>query len=148
MAAAAVTQTMDLDRQRQKGGFFFLLPLFPPLFSPLGFLQGRLYISSESSRRILVLDIEPRTSTLTPRPFPLSSPVTLASRCPGPGPSLRYIPEDTRAAVMNIFRIPLNAFVVLVLIKVKFMPIEVVFGICTAAHLFALFAYMKFRTHV
>jgi hypothetical protein len=28
-----------------------------------------------------------------------------------------YIPEDRRAAVMNFFRVPLNALVVIVLIK-------------------------------
>lgn len=60
----------------------------------------------------------------------------------------KYIPEDTRAAVMNIFRIPLNAFVVIVLIKVKFLPVEVVFGICSAAHAVSLFSYMKFMKSI
>jgi hypothetical protein len=32
------------------------------------------------------------------------------------------IPEENRAAVMNFFRIPLNAFVVAVLIKVRMQP--------------------------
>lgn len=56
----------------------------------------------------------------------------------------QVIPEENRAAVMNLFRIPLNAFVVVVLIKVKFMPVEMVFSITTAAHTIAFFAYSAF----
>merc|ERR1711988_836421 len=43
------------------------------------------------------------------------------------------IPEDIRAAVMNIFRIPLNFFVVLLLLKVKYLSPTTVFTICTVA---------------
>jgi len=56
------------------------------------------------------------------------------------------IPEESRAAVMNFFRIPLNAFVVAVLIKVKFMPVEMVFSITTATHTIAYFAYSSFAS--
>jgi MFS family permease len=54
------------------------------------------------------------------------------------------IPEDIRSAVMSIFRIPLNAFVVLLLLKIKFMPAYVVFMICAATHFFSFLAYMYF----
>jgi hypothetical protein len=54
------------------------------------------------------------------------------------------IPEDIRSAVMNIFRIPLNAFVVLLLLKIKFLSSQVVFLICTLTHLMALLCYGYF----
>lgn len=56
----------------------------------------------------------------------------------------KYIPEETRAAVMNLYRIPLNAFVILVLIKVKNLPVETVFTICACAHAFSFVAYTLF----
>ena len=57
------------------------------------------------------------------------------------------IPEDIRSAVMNIFRIPLNAFVVLLLLKIKFLSSQVVFLICTLTHLVALVCYGYFYLH-
>lgn len=54
------------------------------------------------------------------------------------------IPEDIRSAVMNIFRIPLNAFVVLLLLKIKFLSSRVVFMICTITHAMAFFCYLYF----
>lgn len=56
------------------------------------------------------------------------------------------IPEDVRSAVMNIFRIPLNAFVVLLLLKIKYFSSETVFAICTIAHGIALLCYLHFYT--
>lgn len=55
-----------------------------------------------------------------------------------------YIPEENRAGLMNLFRVPMNFFVVVVLVKVKFMPIPAVFAICTVAHATALFCFTKF----
>jgi hypothetical protein len=54
------------------------------------------------------------------------------------------IPEEIRSSVMNIFRIPLNAFVVLLLLKIKFLSPQVVFHICTLAHAISLFCYLYF----
>lgn len=54
------------------------------------------------------------------------------------------IPEDIRAAVMNIFRIPLNFFVVLLLLKVKFLSPTTVFTICTFAQGIAFACYYYF----
>lgn len=54
------------------------------------------------------------------------------------------IPEDIRSAVMNIFRIPLNAFVVILLLKVKYLDSETVFTICTLAHGVAFLCYLYF----
>jgi len=54
------------------------------------------------------------------------------------------IPEDIRSAVMNIFRIPLNIFVVLLLLKVKYLSSEAVFSVCTAAHAISFLCYAYF----
>jgi MFS transporter, MFS domain-containing protein family, molybdate-anion transporter len=58
------------------------------------------------------------------------------------------IPEDIRSAVMNIFRIPLNAFVVVLLLKIKFLSSQVVFLICTLAHGTAFLCYLYFYTSI
>ncbi|KAJ1420401.1 hypothetical protein B484DRAFT_399902 [Ochromonadaceae sp. CCMP2298] len=57
------------------------------------------------------------------------------------------IPEDIRSAVMNIFRIPLNAFVVVLLLKIKFLSSRIVFMICTMAHGVAFLCYLYFYMH-
>ena len=44
----------------------------------------------------------------------------------------KYVPEETRATVMNIFRVPLNLIVVLVLLNVSTMSYSTIFGVCTA----------------
>lgn len=54
------------------------------------------------------------------------------------------IPEDIRSAVMNIFRVPLNALVVLLLLKVKYFSSATVFKICAVTHAMAFFAYGYF----
>jgi hypothetical protein len=54
------------------------------------------------------------------------------------------IPEDIRSGVMNIFRIPLNAFVVLLLLKIKFLSSQHVFMVCAAAHGLAFLCYLYF----
>jgi hypothetical protein len=56
------------------------------------------------------------------------------------------IPEEVRSTVMNIFRIPLNAFVVLLLLKIKYLSSGVVFGVCTGAHFVAFLSYLFFYT--
>ena len=54
------------------------------------------------------------------------------------------IPEDVRSTVMNIFRIPLNLFVVLLLLKIKLMAPTTVFMICAGTHAVGLLSYMFF----
>jgi MFS family permease len=56
----------------------------------------------------------------------------------------KYIPEDTRASVMNFFRIPLNAFVVVLLMWVKHLSIATVFFVCVAAHVFSFAVFLSF----
>jgi len=56
------------------------------------------------------------------------------------------IPEDIRSAVMNILRIPLNIFVVLLLLKFKYLSSSTVLSVCTAAHAIAFGAYFYFFT--
>lgn len=43
----------------------------------------------------------------------------------------KYVPEATRATIMNIFRVPLNLIVVVVLLNVSTMSYKVIFFICT-----------------
>lgn len=50
----------------------------------------------------------------------------------------KYIPEQTRATVMNIFRIPLNLIVVFVLLRVSQWSPEFIFGICACLLVIAL----------
>lgn len=58
------------------------------------------------------------------------------------------IPEEIRSSVMNIFRMPLNAFVVLLLLKIKYLSPHFVFGICTLAHTIALTSYYYFYSSI
>jgi MFS family permease len=57
------------------------------------------------------------------------------------------IPEDIRSAVMNIFRIPLNIFVVVLLLKIKFLSSRIVFCICSIAHGIAFLCYFYFYSN-
>ena len=54
------------------------------------------------------------------------------------------LPEEIRSSVMNIFRIPLNAFVVLILLKIKYLSPQIVFAICTATHGVSFLCYYLF----
>ena len=54
------------------------------------------------------------------------------------------IPEEIRSSVMNIFRIPLNAFVVILLLKIKYLSPQIVFSVCTASHAVAFLCYFYF----
>jgi len=42
----------------------------------------------------------------------------------------RHIPEEVRATIMNFFRIPLNIIVVVVLLRIEFLPVEMVLKCC------------------
>ncbi|RKO87671.1 hypothetical protein BDK51DRAFT_2042, partial [Blyttiomyces helicus] len=44
----------------------------------------------------------------------------------------RFVPEETRSTVMNVFRIPLNLIVVAALLKVDSMSSALLFSICTS----------------
>lgn len=54
------------------------------------------------------------------------------------------IPEEIRSSVMNIFRIPLNAFVVVLLLKIKYLSPQRVFSVCAASHGAAFLCYLYF----
>ncbi|KAF8066289.1 mfsd5 [Scenedesmus sp. PABB004] len=43
-----------------------------------------------------------------------------------------YVPEELRATIINIFRVPLNAFVCVVLGNVEAVPLAGMFGLCVA----------------
>lgn len=42
-----------------------------------------------------------------------------------------YVPEESRATIINFFRIPLNAFVCIILYNVSAYPLSVMFGMCS-----------------
>ena len=55
-----------------------------------------------------------------------------------------YIPDEHRTTIMNIYRIPLNVFVVILLLNKKYMSLEVAFGVCCVAHLACLVLWKQF----
>jgi MFS family permease len=57
-----------------------------------------------------------------------------------------YVPEKQRSTIMNFFRVPLNLFVVVVLVKKKHMTNETTFLVCAAAHLLSLGIWFGFAT--
>lgn len=59
-----------------------------------------------------------------------------------------YIPNEHRASIMNIYRIPLNVFVILVLINKRFMSLQTVFAICAIANMIAAFTYYFFKPNI
>jgi len=56
----------------------------------------------------------------------------------------RYIPEASRSAIMNLFRVPLNLLVVLVLLKVSMFANGTVFLICSCWLGIAVVLHIKF----
>jgi MFS family permease len=58
------------------------------------------------------------------------------------------IPEEIRSSVMNIFRIPLNAFVVVLLLKIKHLSPQMVFTVCTGSHAVAFLCYAYFYSSI
>ena len=44
----------------------------------------------------------------------------------------QYVPEDVRSTIMNMFRIPLNLFVCVILYNVSLFPLWFMFTMCAA----------------
>eukprot|EP00879_Flechtneria_rotunda_P010883 GHRR01011373.1.p1 GENE.GHRR01011373.1~~GHRR01011373.1.p1 ORF type:complete len:144 (+),score=25.70 GHRR01011373.1:442-873(+) len=44
----------------------------------------------------------------------------------------KYVPEEERSTIINIFRIPLNVFVCIILWRVSELPLGVLFALCSA----------------
>ena len=59
-----------------------------------------------------------------------------------------HVPERVRTSVMNIFRIPLNLFVVVVLSNIESLSISSVFLLCLISHTCGFLAYRGFRATV
>ena len=55
-----------------------------------------------------------------------------------------YIPEEQRSTIMNFFRVPLNLFVIIVLIKKHSFSNEITFGVCMVAHISSLALWHAF----
>jgi MFS family permease len=55
-----------------------------------------------------------------------------------------YIPENQRSTIMNFFRVPLNLFVVIVLVNKHSFSNEVTFGVCMVSHLCSLALWHAF----
>ena len=56
-----------------------------------------------------------------------------------------YVPEETRATIINIFRIPLNLFVCTVLYNVSLFSVATYLGMCSA--FLVLAAYCQLTLH-
>lgn len=54
-----------------------------------------------------------------------------------------YVPEEQRATIINVFRIPLNAFVCIVLYNVEAFPVWGMFGLCSVLMCVALGCMLK-----
>ena len=59
-----------------------------------------------------------------------------------------YIPNEHRTTIMNIYRIPLNVFVVIILINKKYISLRQTFGICCGAHIVCLVLWRYFTPTV
>jgi len=59
-----------------------------------------------------------------------------------------YIPDEHRTTIMNIFRIPLNVFVILLLVNKRFMSLQVMFGVCCLLHVIACGMWYFFKHRV
>ena len=57
------------------------------------------------------------------------------------------IPEEIRSSVMNIFRIPLNCFVVVLLLKIKHLSPQIVFVVCAISHAIGFLCYLHFYSN-
>jgi MFS family permease len=58
----------------------------------------------------------------------------------------KHVPEEHRTTIMNIYRIPLNLFVIIMLLNKKNMQLNTTFGICAAANFVALVLWKSFKT--
>lgn len=43
-----------------------------------------------------------------------------------------YVPEELRSTIINLFRIPLNLFVCIILYNVHMFPLSAMFALCAA----------------
>jgi len=57
----------------------------------------------------------------------------------------KFIPEQTRSAIMNFFRVPLNFLVVVVLVKVGSLENSTVFLLCTLWLVIAFLLQNQFK---
>jgi hypothetical protein len=55
----------------------------------------------------------------------------------------QYVPEELRSTVMNVFRIPLNLFVCVILFNVQLFPIWFMFSLCCIFLLLASIAQRR-----
>ena len=54
-----------------------------------------------------------------------------------------YVPEESRATIINIFRIPLNLFVCIVLYNVSLFSVATYLGMCSAFLMLAAYCQMQ-----
>lgn len=57
-----------------------------------------------------------------------------------------YVPEEMRTTILNLFRMPLNLFVCLILLRVNVYPLSVMFGLCAAFLLGAALLQLRLRS--
>lgn len=57
----------------------------------------------------------------------------------------RFVPEELRSTIINIFRIPLNLFVCLILARVNAVPLAVMFGVCAGMLVTAMLCQLRLQ---
>jgi MFS transporter, MFS domain-containing protein family, molybdate-anion transporter len=55
----------------------------------------------------------------------------------------QYVPEEIRSTIMNVFRVPLNLFVCVVLYNVDKFPMQAVFTLCSVFLIMSLFCQRR-----
>jgi len=126
-----LTQDMDGSNgdQRTPSSTLFRIPLYVHLVATLSMGLLTLFLREKCFVYAMFLVFEGTTGIFYPSYGMIKS---------------EKIPEDIRSAVMNILRIPLNVFVVLLLLKFKYLSSRTVLSVCTAAHAVAFASYFYF----
>ena len=59
----------------------------------------------------------------------------------------RYVPEEVRSTIMNLFRVPLNLFVCVVLYNASLFPVSGMFSMCVVLLLVSLGSVTALEKH-
>lgn len=111
---------------------------------PEKFMKGVYFVAAAAMVVPMALSVNPvKDPSLKGQPITLQGKLQLLAFCVFEvcvgifWPSMMsmraaYVPEELRATIINIFRIPLNAFVCIVLGNVEAVPLWCMFGLCVA----------------
>lgn len=112
----------------------------PALVSALDAVLGRGWLAEEGGAEEVGMDLRGQLQYLAFNVFEACVGIFWPSMM-----KLRsqYVPEELRSTVMNVFRIPLNLFVCVILFNVQLFPIWFMFGLCCAFLLMASVAQRR-----